>query len=88
MPGQVSVGAVAVGIGTVIALLRYGARKTDERSAQMIADTRRREMEGRMFEGQRQAELLQRERDMTKARMHMALQQRGIYAYGDPTSAP
>jgi pyruvate/2-oxoglutarate dehydrogenase complex dihydrolipoamide dehydrogenase (E3) component len=45
-------------------------------------------MEGQMQQAQRRGELLQRERQMTQARMHMALQDRGIYAYGDPTSAP
>lgn len=78
----------AISIGVVLELLRRGAKRSQQRAQTLVAETRRREMMGQQQEAQRRDELLQRERSMTQARMHMALQDRGIYAYGDPTSAP
>jgi hypothetical protein len=74
-------------IGVVMDLLRRGARRSNERADQLMADTHRREMEAMQGEAGRRNEILQRERANTQARMHMALQGRGIYAYGDPTGA-
>jgi len=77
----------ALTIGVVMDLLRRGAKRSNERANQMIMDTHRREMESMYGEAGRRQEILQRERANTQARMHMALQGQGIYAYGDPTSA-
>lgn len=78
---------VALTIGVVMDLLRRGAKRSNERADQLMMDTHRREMEASYGEADRRQEILQRERANTQARMHMALQQQGIYAYGDPTGA-
>lgn len=87
MPSPAATG-VGISIGAVLLLLRRAGKQDQAQAQQLVAETRRREMVGQHQEAQRRDELLQRERSMTQARMRMALQDRGIYAYGDPTSAP
>ena len=82
-----NLGQTALSIGVLMDLVRRGTRRSQQRADALMADTMRRERIGQAQEAQRRTQLLQRERDMTRARMHMALQDRGIYAYGDPTSA-
>lgn len=78
----------AVSIGVVMELLRRGAQRSRNRAQEIMDKAVMRETVGQREEALRRAELLDRNRQMTQARMHMALQGRGIYAYGDPTSAP